>query len=110
MTAIAEATTTAQTTQIQTFKVDPSHSVAEFAVKHLVIATVKGRFTNVEGSIEFDEANPSASSVRATAEAASINTNDAQRDAHLRSADFFDADVHPTLSFVSRRAEATGRS
>ena len=91
-----------------TWAIDPSHSLVEFAVKHLVITTTKGRFGKVSGTIVLDEANPARSSVRAEIDAASIETHDAQRDQHLRSGDFFDVDNYPTLSFVSTRVEPRG--
>ena len=82
-----------------TWSIDPTHSNVEFAVRHLMITTVKGRFTAVEGTVVLDEANPAASTAEITVQVASIDTREPQRDAHLRSADFFgcreipDADV-----------------
>ena len=67
-----------------TWAIDASHSLVEFAVKHLVITTTKGRFAKVSGTIVLDEADPTRSSVRAEIDAASIETHDAQRDQHLR--------------------------
>ena len=84
-----------------TWAVDPAHSTVEFAVRHLMITTVKGRFTDVAGTVVLDEANPAASSADITVQVASIDTREAQRDAHLRSADFFDAGTYPTLTFRS---------
>ena len=83
------------------WSVDPAHSSVEFAVRHLMITTVKGRFTEVEGTVVLDEANPAASSADITVQVASIDTREAQRDAHLRSADFFDTEKYPTLTFRS---------
>src|SRR5438552_14552239 len=91
-----------------TWKIDASHSHVEFAVKHLMISTVKGRFGEVEGTIVLDEANPANSRVEAKIPAASINTHEPQRDGHLRSADFFDAENYPYLTFVSERVEPKG--
>ncbi len=95
------------TTQVavSTWNIDASHSIAEFAVKHMMISTVKGRFGALEGSIEGDEANPLASTVRASIDVASIETKDEQRDAHLRSDDFFNAEKFPKITFVSKRVE-----
>jgi polyisoprenoid-binding protein YceI len=95
------------TTQIavSTWNIDASHSIAEFAVKHMMISTVKGRFGTLEGVIEADEANPLVSSVRASIDVASIETKDEQRDAHLRSDDFFNAEKFPKITFVSKRVE-----
>jgi len=84
-----------------TWAIDPAHSSVEFSVRHLMITTVKGRFTEVEGSVVLDEADPAASTADITIKAASIDTREAQRDAHLRSADFFDAEQFPTLTFRS---------
>jgi polyisoprenoid-binding protein YceI len=92
-------------TPATTWAIDASHSHVEFAVKHLMISTVKGRFAAVEGTIVLDEANPAASYVDVKIPAASIDTREPQRDAHLRSADFLDAENYPYLTFVSRRVE-----
>jgi polyisoprenoid-binding protein YceI len=95
---------TAQTV-VSTWNIDASHSIAEFAVKHMMIATAKGRFATLEGAIEIDEANPLASSVTASIDVASIDTKDEQRDAHLRSDDFFNAEKFPKITFASKRVE-----
>jgi polyisoprenoid-binding protein YceI len=84
-----------------TWSIDPTHSNVEFAVRHLMIATVKGRFTTVEGTVVLDDANPAASTAEITVQVASIDTREPQRDAHLRSADFFDVEKYPTLTFRS---------
>jgi polyisoprenoid-binding protein YceI len=95
-------------TQTTTWKIDPVHSVAEFKVRHLMISNVKGQFTGLTGSLSLDENEISNSSVQAVIDAASINTREPQRDAHLKSADFFDVEKFPTLSFKSRRVSRTG--
>ena len=87
-----------------TWSIDPTHSNVEFAVRHLMITTVKGRFTAVEGTVVLDEANPAASAAEITVQVASIDTREPQRDAHLRSADFFDVEKYPTLTFRSSAA------
>ena len=92
-------------TAVRTWNIDASHSIAEFAVRHMMVSTVKGRFGRLEGAIEGDEANPTASSVRATIDVASIDTHDEQRDAHLRSDDFFNAEQYPHITFASKRVE-----
>jgi polyisoprenoid-binding protein YceI len=89
------------TTASTIWSIDPTHSNVEFAVRHLMITTVKGRFTAVEGTVVLDEADPAGSSVEITVQVASIDTREPQRDAHLRSADFFDAEKYPTLTFRS---------
>jgi polyisoprenoid-binding protein YceI len=91
------------TTAASTWKIDPVHSVAEFKVKHMMISNVKGQFTAVTGAVTLDESDITASQVEATIDAASINTRDAQRDGHLKSADFFDVERFPTLTFRSTR-------
>jgi polyisoprenoid-binding protein YceI len=86
-----------------TWNIDPVHSVAEFKVKHMMISNVKGQFTRVKGVLALDETDLTNSRVEASIEAASINTREEQRDAHLKSADFFDVEKFPTLSFQSTR-------
>src|SRR6202795_3672626 len=85
------------------WNIDPAHSVAEFKVKHMMISNVKGQFPKVTGTLTLDESDLANSRVEAVIEAASINTRDDQRDAHLKSADFFDVEKFPTLSFKSTR-------
>lgn len=82
------------------FQIDKSHSEAAFQVRHL-ITKVRGRFADFAGVIEFDEIAPERSSVALTIQAASIDTNTPDRDAHLRSDDFFAVETHPTITFVS---------
>jgi polyisoprenoid-binding protein YceI len=102
-------TTTTATPALTTWKVDPSHSHLEFGVRHLMISTVKGRFGVLEGTVRTDEANPAKADVNVTIDAASIDTREAQRDAHLKSADFFDVAAFPTLTFTGGRVtEASG--
>ena len=85
-----------------TWQIDPTHTDVEFSVRHLMIANVKGRFASVAGSVTLDESRPATPAVDVTIDVASIDTRNEQRDAHLRSADFFDAAHHPTLTFRSR--------
>ncbi|MGE3275956.1 MAG: YceI family protein [Vicinamibacterales bacterium] len=100
--------TATTTTATRTYKADPAHSEVAFQVRHL-ITRVRGRFAEFDAAIDFDEADPTRSSVSLTIQAASIDTNQKDRDAHLRSADFFAVDEHPTLTFVSRSiAHTTG--
>ncbi|HEY4841426.1 MAG TPA: YceI family protein [Terriglobales bacterium] len=95
-------------TAITTWNVDPVHSVAEFKVKHMMISNVKGQFTKVQGVLSLNENDLTNSSIEASIEAASIHTRDEQRDGHLKSADFFDVEKFPTLSFKSTRVTGTG--
>lgn len=88
-----------------TWKLDPSHTTVEFSAKHLMISTVKGRITDIEGTIYTDENNPRNSSVEATLKAASLDTRTDQRDQHLRSADFLDVEKYPEIKFRSTRIE-----
>jgi polyisoprenoid-binding protein YceI len=90
-------------TAVSTWAIDPTHSVAEFKVKHMMISNVKGQFSGVSGTLERHEGDVTKSKVEVTIDAASVNTRDVQRDAHLKSADFFEVDKFPTLSFKSTR-------
>jgi polyisoprenoid-binding protein YceI len=92
-------------TAITTWNIDPAHSVAEFKVKHMMISNVKGHFSRVSGSLTLDQSNLTNSRVESSIEAASIETRDAQRDAHLKSADFFDVEKFPALTFKSTRVK-----
>ena len=87
------------------WKLDPTHSLVEFSAKHLMITTVKGRIADVVGTIYTDEKDPKKSSVEATLRAASLDTRTDQRDQHLRSADFLNAEVYPEITFRSTRIE-----
>jgi polyisoprenoid-binding protein YceI len=100
-------TTTATATLTRTLTLDTAHSEVGFEVRHL-LTRVRGRFADFDGTIEFDADAPELSTVSFAARTASIHTGEPQRDAHLRSADFFEADRYPTMSFVSRRIERTG--
>lgn len=86
-----------------TYPIDVSHSSVAFSVKHLVISNVKGNFKEFAGTILYNEANITQSSVNVTIKTASINTDNEKRDAHLRSADFFDAAKYPEITFKSKR-------
>jgi polyisoprenoid-binding protein YceI len=97
----AAAVQTGQTT----WTIDPAHSSVEFAVRHLMITTVRGRFTGVKGTVTLDEADPAKSAVEVVIDAASIDTREPQRDTHLRSADFFDVETFPTLTFRSTKLD-----
>jgi polyisoprenoid-binding protein YceI len=86
-----------------TWRVDPAHSSVGFEVKHLMIATVRGHFSEFDGIIDAAEDDPSNSRVHGWVNVASIDTGNADRDAHLRSADFFDAERYPRMTFESTR-------
>lgn len=86
------------------WQIDKAHTSVEFAVRHMGIATVRGRFEDLEGTIDFEGGRPTR--IQARIPVSTINTREPQRDAHLRSADFFDAERFPYISFVSRRVES----
>ncbi len=92
--------------QATTWNVDPAHTRVGFSVKHLVISDVKGEFSKVSGKAQLDESDLSKSSVEMTIEVASVDTRDEKRDAHLKSADFFDAAKFPTITFKSTKVVA----
>jgi polyisoprenoid-binding protein YceI len=92
----------------QRWTIDPSHSGVHFSVRHMVISKVRGAFQRWQGTIDFDEANPSTSKVSVRIEANSIDTREPKRDAHLRSADFFDVEHHPALTFESTEVAKVG--
>ena len=94
-------------TTTRTYAIDKTHSEAAFQVRHL-ISKVRGRFADFDGAIEFDEEQPAQSSVTFTIQAASIDTATPDRDAHLRSEDFFAVDKYPTVTFVSTSVTPKG--
>jgi polyisoprenoid-binding protein YceI len=96
-------TTTATATDTTTWTVDHAHTEVGFAVKHLMISTVRGRFGAVEGTVVVNEADPSNSKLDITDDVTSVDTRQQMRDDHLRSADFFDVANHPKMHFVSKK-------
>jgi polyisoprenoid-binding protein YceI len=98
--------TTAAEQSVSTWSIDPAHSSAEFSVKHMMVTTVKGRFAIAEGVLEINEADPTQSRIEAAIDVASVETGVADRDAHLRSDDFFNAERYPRFKFVSTAVEA----
>jgi polyisoprenoid-binding protein YceI len=91
-----------------TWEIDPSHSSAAFTIRHLMVSNVHGQFSNVKGLVKVDDKDMTKSSVDATVDATSINTADAKRDEHLKSADFLDTAKFPTFSFKSTKVEKAG--
>lgn len=89
-------------TATSTWNIDPVHSAAEFKVKHMMISNVKGHFTGLKGVLTLNESDVTKSSVEGTIDVSTITTREPQRDAHLRSAEFFDAEKFPTMSFKSK--------
>ena len=97
-------------TAVTTWNIDPAHSAAEFKVKHMMISNVKGSFSGLSGALTEHSDDATLSSVEAAIPVAAISTGDAQRDAHLKSADFFDAEKYPTLNFKSTRVTRKGEA
>jgi polyisoprenoid-binding protein YceI len=91
--------------QAQTWTIDASHSAAHFAVRHMMVSTVRGDMGKLTGTVTFDAARPSAGSIEATIDATGIDTREAGRDKHLKSADFFDVEKFPTITFTSKKVE-----
>jgi polyisoprenoid-binding protein YceI len=101
------ATGTATRTGKRTpWTIDRAHTHVGFGIKHLMIATVRGRFTQVQGTVTVDESDPTAASIDITLPTASVTTGDEKRDAHLRSPDFFDVERYPNMTFRSKRVKA----
>jgi polyisoprenoid-binding protein YceI len=101
-TATPESATTPTTpTTTSTWTIDPAHSLAEFKVRHMMVSNVKGAFTSLRGVLTLDAADVTRSHIEAEIDASSITTREPQRDTHLKSADFFDVEKFPTLSFTS---------
>jgi polyisoprenoid-binding protein YceI len=91
-----------------TWEIDSSHSSAQFAVRHLMVSTVRGEFSRVAGAVRLDEADLTRSSVEVTIDASTVNSREPKRDAHLRSADFLDVERFPAITFRSRRVLPAG--
>ncbi|MFO7633415.1 MAG: YceI family protein [Caldilinea sp.] len=92
------------------FQIDNSHSEIQFSVRHMMVSKVRGAFEQWSGTIALDPAHPANTMVDITIDAGSINTKDAKRDEHLRSADFLNVDAYPTLTFKSTKVDVTGDS
>lgn len=91
-----------------TYKIDPAHSSAQFAVRHLMITNVRGAFSGVTGTVVYDPANIAASSIDATIDTTTFNTGDEKRDGHVKSAEFLDAAQYPTITFKSKSVAQDG--
>ncbi len=89
-----------------TFDIDPAHSSIGFVARHAVVTKVRGNFNEIEGAAQINGADLASSSVQVTLKAASVDTRSEQRDGHLRSADFFDADTYPVITFASTAVSA----
>ncbi len=91
-----------------TYNIDLSHSEIGFSVRHMMFAKVRGQFKTWSAKLAYDAANPAKSTIEVDVETASIDTRDAQRDGHLKSADFFESEKHPKMTFKSTKIEAAG--
>jgi len=94
--------------QTARWEIDPAHSNASFTVRHMMVSNVRGEFTKLAGGVDVVGDDPTTAKVAVTIDAASINTREPKRDAHLRSADFFDVDKFPTITFTSKKIERAG--
>lgn len=102
------ATSAPALAQMATWKIDSAHSAATFAVRHLMVSTVRGTFGKLEGQVQFDGKDYKSLVADATIDATTITTREPQRDTHLKSPDFFDVAKYPTITFKSKRAEPVG--
>ncbi len=91
-----------------TYQIDAAHSSLTFSVRHLMVSNVRGAFSGVTGTVSYDPEKPSETSIDATVEVSSVNTNDEKRDGHLKSPDFFDVATYPVMTFKSKHVESTG--
>lgn len=108
LTIAASLLTPVATIAQQTWQIDPAHTNAQFAVKHMGISTVRGSFTKTTGTVQYDQADPSKTAIDVTIDANSIDTRNDMRDKDLKSDHFFDVAKYPTLTFKSKSAQAAG--
>jgi polyisoprenoid-binding protein YceI len=94
--------------QVSDWQIDSAHTAAQFSVRHMMVSNVRGQFGKTTGSARFDPKDPTKASLDVTVDVASIDTREPKRDAHLKSADFFDVQKFPVMTFKSKRAEAAG--
>lgn len=94
--------------QAESWKIDPSHSAALFSVRHMMVSNVRGDFSNVSGTVDYDPKRPTDSKVNAKIDVSTVNTGDGKRDEHLRNKDFFDVEKFPQMTFVSRKFIKSG--
>ena len=94
--------------QTITYVIDPSHSTAGFKVRHLMVSNVRGEFSGVSGTVVFDAEDSANSKIEAAIDATTIQTRDSQRDQHLKSADFFDVEKFPKITFTSKKVVPVG--
>jgi polyisoprenoid-binding protein YceI len=102
------STTTSAPGTVTTWKLDPAHSVAEFKVKHMMISNVKGSFSGLSGTLQLNEDDYTLSRIEASIPVDTLNTGDAQRDGHVKSAEFFDAEKYPAITFKSTNIDSEG--
>ena len=100
--------TTAATSATSTWNIDPAHSAAEFKVKHMMISNVKGKFSGISGVLHRVDADHTESSLEVSIDVSTVNTQDAQRDGHLKSPDFFHVEKFPSMTFKSTHIEKKG--
>jgi polyisoprenoid-binding protein YceI len=108
LAVIGAVNTTAQTAQTAIWQLDPAHSTAAFEVRHMMMSTVRGEFATLSGTVATTGSDVTTASVNVTIDANSIDTRVAQRDTHLKSADFFDVVKYPTLTFKSKQVARSG--
>ena len=90
------------------WEIDPAHTSVQFSIRHMTVSNVRGEFSRVSGTVDGDETDPTHATIQASIDTASIDTRQPKRDEHLKSADFFDVEHYPTMTFRSKRIEAAG--